>query len=292
MLKVECKLDRSKIRIVENILYEISPTNWVIITNRNTKESKLQGSFIDKNVATEEINKLQNLLGENLPISSETNLEDDWKEAYKLHFKPWHYKNFKFVPSWEKEISDVEGSNLIISIDPGMAFGTGTHETTRLCLEFLIDQYSFQREVSPKSSLIDIGCGSGILAITAAKLGFKKILGIDNDYDAIENALLNSKKNCLSDSITFKQIELAKVTNSHYQCVIANIQADVLLLNSSVIINLLRYQNSSLILSGILNYEVEHVIKAYQKDLTSNGLNCKVVEKSLGEWSALLFLNN
>jgi len=292
MLKVECKLDRSKIRIVENILYEISPTNWVIITNRNTKESKLQGSFIDKNVATEEINKLQNLLGENLPISSETNLEDDWKEAYKLHFKPWHYKNFKFVPSWEKEISDVESSNLIISIDPGMAFGTGTHETTRLCLEFLIDQYSFQREVSPNSSLIDIGCGSGILAITAAKLGFKKILGIDNDYDAIENALLNSKKNCLSDSITFKQIELAKVTNSHYQCVIANIQADVLLLNSSVIINLLRYQNSSLILSGILNYEVEHVIKAYQKDLTSHGLNCKVVEKSLGEWSALLFLIN
>lgn len=292
MLKVECKLDRSKIRIVENILYEISPTNWVIITNRNTKESKLQGSFIDKNVATEEINKLQNLLGENLPISSETNLEDDWKEAYKLHFKPWHYKDFKFVPSWEKGISDVESSNLIISIDPGMAFGTGTHETTRLCLEFLIDQYSFQREVSPKSSLIDIGCGSGILAITAAKLGFKKILGIDNDYDAIENALLNSKKNCLSDSITFKQIELAKVTNSHYQCVIANIQADVLLLNSSVIINLLRYQNSSLILSGILNYEVEHVIKAYQKDLTSHGLNCKVVEKSLGEWSALLFLIN
>lgn len=292
MLKVECKLDRSKIRIVENILYEISPTNWVIITNRNTKESKLQGSFIDKNVATEEINKLQNLLGENLPISSETNLEDDWKEAYKLHFKPWHYKNFKFVPSWEKEITDVESSNLIISIDPGMAFGTGTHETTRLCLEFLIDQYSFQREVSSKSSLIDIGCGSGILAITAAKLGFKKILGIDNDYDAIENALLNSKKNCLSDSITFKQIELAKVTNSHYQCVIANIQADVLLLNSSVIINLLRYQNSSLILSGILNYEVEHVIKAYQKDLTSHGLNCKVVEKSLGEWSALLFLIN
>jgi len=292
MLKVECKLDRSKIRIVENILYEISPTNWVIITNRNTKESKLQGSFIDKNVATEEINKLQNHLGENLPISSERNLEDDWKEAYKLHFKPWHYKNFKFVPSWEKEISDVESSNLIISIDPGMAFGTGTHETTRLCLEFLIDQYSFQREVSPNSSLIDIGCGSGILAITAAKLGFKKILGIDNDYDAIENALLNSKKNCLSDSITFKQIELAKVTNSHYQCVIANIQADVLLLNSSVIINLLRYQNSSLILSGILNYEVEHVIKAYQKDLTSHGLNCKVVEKSLGEWSALLFLIN
>ena len=292
MLKVECKLDRSKIRIVENILYEISPTNWVIITNRNTKESKLQGSFIDKNVATEEINKLQNLLGENLPIFSEANLEDDWKEAYKLHFKPWHYKNFKFVPSWEKEISDVESSNLIISIDPGMAFGTGTHETTRLCLEFLIDQYSFQREVSPNSSLIDIGCGSGILAITAAKLGFKKILGIDNDYDAIENALLNSKKNCLSDSITFKQIELAKVTNSHYQCVIANIQADVLLLNSSVIINLLRYQNSSLILSGILNYEVEHVIKAYQKDLTSHGLNCKVVEKSLGEWSALLFLIN
>ena len=292
MLKVECKLDRLKIRIVENILYEISPTNWVIITNRNTKESKLQGNFIDSNVATEEIKKLQNLVGENLPILNETNLEEDWMEAYKLHFKPWHYKNFKFVPSWEKEISNFESSNLIISIDPGMAFGTGTHETTRLCLEFLIDQYSSPQEISPNLSLIDIGCGSGILAITAAKLGFKKILGIDNDSDAIENALLNSKKNSHSDSISFKQIELAKVTNSHYQCVIANIQADVLLLNSSVIINLLRNQNSSLILSGILNYEVAHVIKAYQKDLTTHGLNCKIVEKSLGEWSALLFLIN
>lgn len=289
MLKVECKLDRSKIRIVENILYEISPTNWVIITNRNTKESKLQGNFIDKNVATVEINKLQNLLGENLPISSETNLEDDWKEAYKLHFKPWHYKNFKFVPSWEKGISNIESSNLIVSIDPGMAFGTGTHETTRLCLELLIDQYSLTNEISPNLSLIDIGCGSGILAITAAKLGFQKILGIDNDSDAIENALLNSKKNSLSNSIIFKQIELAKVTDSDYQCVIANIQADVLLLNSSVIINLLRQQNSILILSGILNYEVAHVVKAYQKDLATCGLNCKVVEKSLGEWSALLF---
>lgn len=292
MLKVECKLDRLKIRIVENILYEISATNWVIITNRNTKESKLQGNFIDSNLATEEINKLQNLLGENLPIFNETHLEDDWMEAYKLHFKPWHYKNFKFVPSWEKEISNFENSNLIISIDPGMAFGTGTHETTRLCLEFLIDQYSSPQEISPNLSLIDIGCGSGILAITAAKLGFKKILGIDNDSDAVENALLNAKKNSLFDSISFKQIELAKVTNSHYQCVIANIQADVLLLNSSVIINLLCNQNSSLILSGILNYEVAHVIKAYQKDLTTHGLNCKVVEKSLGEWSALLFLIN
>jgi ribosomal protein L11 methyltransferase len=290
MLKVECKLDRSKIRIVENILYEFSPTNWVIITNRNTKESMLQGNFIDKNVATVEINKLQNLLGENLPISSETNLEDDWKEAYKLHFKPWHYKDFKFVPSWEKGISNIESSNLVVSIDPGMAFGTGTHETTRLCLELLIDQYSLTNEIRPNLSLIDIGCGSGILAITAAKLGFQKILGIDNDSDAIENAVLNSKKNSLSNSIIFKQIELAKVTNSDYQCVIANIQADVLLLNSSVIINLLRQQNSVLILSGILNYEVAHVVKAYQKDLTTRGLNCKVVEKSLGEWSALLFL--
>jgi ribosomal protein L11 methyltransferase len=289
MLKVECNLDRSKIRIVEHILYEISPTNWVIITNRNTKKSKLQGNFIDKNVADEEINKLQNLLGENLLFSNETNLEDDWKEAYKLHFKPWQYKNFKFVPSWEKEKSDDESGKLIVSIDPGMAFGTGTHETTRLCLEFLIDQYSLTNEINSNLSLVDIGCGSGILAITAAKLGFKNILGIDNDSDAIENAFLNSKKNNLSDTIVFKQVELAKITNSHYQCVIANIQADVLLLNSSVLINLLRNQKSSLILSGILNYEVEDVIKAYQKDLNTYGLKCKIVEKSLGEWSALLF---
>ena len=289
MLKVECNLNRSKIRIVEHILYEILPTNWVIITNRNTKKSKLQGNFIDKNVAAEEINKLQNLLGENLLFSNETNLEDDWKEAYKLHFKPWQYKNFKFVPSWEKEKSNDESGKLIVSIDPGMAFGTGTHETTRLCLEFLIDQYSLANEISSNLSMIDIGCGSGILAITAAKLGFKNIMGIDNDSDAIENAFLNSKKNNLSDTIVFKQVELAKITKSHYQCVIANIQADVLLLNSSVLINLLRNQKSSLILSGILNYEVEHVIKAYQKDLNTHGLKCKIVEKSLGEWSTLLF---
>ena len=136
MLKVECDLDRSKIRIVEHILYEISPTNWVIITNRNTKKSKLQGNFIDKNVAAEEINKLQNLLGENLLFSNERNLEDDWKEAYKLHFKPWQYKNFKFVPSGKKKTLMMKVASLSFLSTREWLLELVLNETTRLCLEF------------------------------------------------------------------------------------------------------------------------------------------------------------
>ena len=136
------------------------------------------------------------------------------ERGLQTSFSSLELQKFHFVPTWEKENSDDESGSLSIYIDPGMAFGTGTHETTRLCLEFLIDQYSLTNEINSNLSLIDIGCGSGILAITAAKLGFKNIMGIDNDSDAIENAFLNSKKNNLSDTIVFKQVELAKITKS------------------------------------------------------------------------------
>ena len=115
--------------------------------------------------------------------------DEDWSRTWKEHFKPLRVgRRFLVSPTWEKVHCDPE--RLIIRIDPGRAFGTGHHESTRLCLEWL----ESCRELDPGSarmSLLDLGTGSGILAIGAALLGFAEVVGIDNDPEAVEVAKEN-----------------------------------------------------------------------------------------------------
>ena len=124
--------------------------------------------------------------------------DEDWSQTWKAHFKPLRVgRRFLVSPTWELVPSGPE--RLVIRIDPGRAFGTGHHETTRLCLEWLED---CPRELDFNSaplSLLDVGTGSGILAIGAALLGFQSVVGIDNDPEAIEVAEENIVLNGLSD---------------------------------------------------------------------------------------------
>ena len=191
-----------------------------------------------------------------------------------------------FVPFWEKEGLRLKDGEQAIFIDPAMAFGTGTHETTRLCLQFLIDYFSNNN--NPVGSLIDIGCGSGILAITAKLLGFSKVHGIDNDRDAIENSLLNAKNNGLESKIVFQKEDLNSLTLYTYGCVVANIQSDILLEYSDKIINSVDKTSGILILSGILNYEIEDVTKHFQKLLNERKLKFSLNKDEKGEWAAIL----
>jgi len=289
MIKASCNLLPKRVREIENVLFEMSPTNWVIITNRNTKASTLEGTFDDETSAYEQIEFLNKAFGETFKFSIEKEFKSGWKEAYKHHFQAWNYKMFHFVPTWERQTTQITTGSKAIYIDPGMAFGTGTHETTRLCIELLIDNYLTKQPNRKKENLIDIGCGSGILAITAAKLGFEEILAVDNDINAIENAKLNSKFNVVSNCISFKECDIKDVSHNQYQCVISNIQADVLLLNASLMIDMMKTKECCLILSGILDYETAHVIKAYKKLFDEKSIDFDLQEKNLGEWSALSF---
>ena len=190
-----------------------------------------------------------------------------------------------FVPFWEKEDLRLKIGEQAIFIDPAMAFGTGTHETTRLCLQFLIDYFS--NKYPPVDSLIDIGCGSGILAITAKLLGFSKVNGIDNDSDAIENSLLNAKNNGLENKIVFQKEDLNSLRLNTYGCVVANIQSDILLEYSDKIINSVDKTSGVLILSGILNYEIDDVAKHFQKLLNERNFKFSLNKDEKGEWAAI-----
>src|SRR5262249_19203508 len=116
----------------------------------------------------------------------------DWRESYKAHFKPWQFGRLHWVPVWERETFKLPPGGAVLWLDPGLAFGTGNHETTRLCVERLV---ALAEERGTAGRVIDAGCGSGILALSAALLGYRDVVGFDNDPEAVrvseENAALN-----------------------------------------------------------------------------------------------------
>ena len=186
MLKVTAKLDKKHKLEAENILFETAPNSWMLSLNRRTKVLTLEGVFQTKSEAQNELSIFQEFLSKNNIAIEFDELNNNWREAYKEHFKPWNYGRYNFIPEWERTSHKTQNESLEIFIDPGMAFGTGTHETTRLCIELLID--TFDKKSSQRYSMLDVGCGSGILSILGKFLGFESTSGIDNDHDAIGNS--------------------------------------------------------------------------------------------------------
>lgn len=231
---------------------------------------------------------LSRLLGEfeksaglNLPLTySHSAIADgDWADRWKEGFKPLRVgRHFVVSPTWE--VVDSGPGDLVIRIDPGRAFGTGHHETTRLCLEWLEERASLRRDVG-SCSLLDIGTGSGILAMAAALLGFAHIVGIDNDPEAIEVADENVRLNGLEGKV---QLRLDTVSDrDHFEVVVANIQANPLIGMAGRLAKSLK-KSGHLVLSGILLEQKEQVETAYQAE----GLQ-QIDEKTAGEWCLLVF---
>jgi len=151
----------------------------------------------------------------------------DWNTEWKKYFKPIKIGDKIIIkPSWEsldKGDSIFSEDGIVIELDPGLAFGTGTHETTKMCLEFV------EKYIEKGIKAYDIGCGSGILALAAAKLGAAEVLGIDMDGDAVKAAKENVKKNNEEKTCIIKQGDLLKDLDEPADLLIANIIFDVVL---------------------------------------------------------------
>ena len=289
MIKVYGTLQNKLLDFVEECIYEIAPQNWVLNYNHFNKVTQLEGYFSSKTDADEEIRKLSEITKFNffsaLSVTEISN--EDWENSYKKHFKPWRIGKFHWIPIWCKETFSVPDDELKIFLDPGMAFGTGNHETTKLCLECMV-LISQKLNTKEKQDFIDVGSGSGILALTASILGFEKVCAVDSDEIAIkvskENADLNSLENINFISSPIQNLQ----TYKKYDFVVANIQADILLTNSKRLIDLLQPEGY-LLLSGILESEVDFVHSHFEN--VFNSLNKKVTSKKKGmnEWSLSQF---
>ncbi len=149
--------------------------------------------------------------------------EDDWANNWKKYYHPIHVgKNLVIKPSWidyEKQENDI-----VVELDPGMAFGTGTHETTRMCMAHL------EKHISENSRVLDVGCGSGILSITSLLIGAKEVTGVDIDPVAVKVAVENGEMNNFkAPRYNIKRGNLVDEAEGKYEVIVANIIADVII---------------------------------------------------------------
>lgn len=211
----------------------------------------------------------------NVMISTEIVDQKDWEDSWKQHYKPLKITDRIVVqPEWETY--EAQGDEIIIKIDPGMAFGTGSHETTSMCMK-AIEKY-FIKDID----FLDIGCGSGILAMTAALLGAKKAIGIDFDPVAVRVAKENIELNQLLDVVEILHGNLCDKVNGKYQMIAANIMADVIVILCDDI-NTFLAEEGYFIASGIILSKLDLVV-AKVKEI---GLEVVEVIKD-GEWCAVV----
>lgn len=205
--------------------------------------------------------------------------DEDWAENWKKYWHPQRIgKHIIICPSWEK-VDDIQENDIIINLDPGAAFGTGTHQTTRLCIRSLEKLYA---ENDSFKTVLDVGTGSGILAVVAAKLGAKNIYGFDIDPVAVDVSNENAEKNSVSDVCYFDDKSIKQVKDE-YDLVIVNILARTILLMAEDVKRTCK-QGGTILLSGIIEAKVEEVIEKYK----SIGLKLEEKDEEEG-WYSLVF---
>ena len=248
--------------------------------------------YVDENEDLEQlvlkVNEELNNIAKFLPIGSgaitfDTTEEEDWINNWKQFFKPFRLdENIIIKPTWEV-LKDQKEDDLVIEIDPGTAFGTGSHETTKLCISQL------KKYIKPDQTLLDVGCGSGILSIIGIKLGILKAVGTDIDPNAIRAA----RENCAINKVTEEQYQvllgnlledeafMASLGEHQYDIVVANILADVIIPLSAIAGRFLT-KDGVFITSGIIHTKEEEVKAAMQ----ANGFEILEITR-MGDWVSI-----
>lgn len=204
--------------------------------------------------------------------------EDDWLNNWRKFFKPMPVGEKLLInPSWFTD-TDPKG-RLVINIDPGLAFGTGKHETTRLCMEAL------ERYVKGGERVLDVGCGSGILGIAAVLLGADSAFGVDIDETAVRTANENAQVNHVSDKMTAFAGDLVDKVTEKYDIVVANIVADAIIALSASVTDFMT-DDAVYIVSGIIDTRADDVKNAIKghfeivEENTYHGWYCFVLKKA------------
>ena len=256
------------------------------VAQLSTSEVTLIKCYLDIKTSNQIIKKIQKelfLLKENCSDflnfgSLETTKRvvdgDDWIEIWRKHYRPKDMGKVVIKPKWVSY--EKKEGQVLVEIDSNMAFGTGEHETTSMCIEFL------QLLNLNDKTVLDVGTGSGILGITAVKLGAKKCIMTDIDKVAVETAIHNAKLNGVFEKTFITLDNLLSSNDKKGDVVVANITADILCILAKDIKTHFN-EKGVLILSGILKEKAEQVVNVY------TALNFKLINsKNEGEWVALM----
>lgn len=202
-----------------------------------------------------------------------------WKDKWKEYFKPFKMgSNLVIKPSWETYIK--EDNDIVIEMDPGSAFGSGTHETTSLCVELI------EGVVKGQDIVYDIGCGTGILGISAALLGANHVVGVDIAEDAVIASRENIRKNKLEDKMSVQLGSLTEGLNGKADIIVANIMADIIIGMNATIAQFIK-PKGYYITSGIIDGRDQDVIAS----LEAHGF--EIIEHRVkGEWHGILACYN
>ncbi len=255
---------------------DIDTCPWDYVDEELLKKDKTVVSISGYMETNENVMAVLEQLKIMLPQSAEVEVisvnEDDWANNWKKYYHPIHVgKNLVIKPSWidyEKQENDI-----IVELDPGMAFGTGTHETTRMCMMHL------EKYINENSRVLDVGCGSGILSITSLLIGAKEVTGVDIDPVAVKVAIENGEMNNFkAPQYNIKRGNLVDEAQGKYDVIVANIIADVIIAVCGDVKQFVA-DDGVFISSGIISDRKEDVKRAFAEQ----GYTI-VEELEEGEW--------
>ena len=228
-------------------------------------------------------------LGSEMPapqVQIQRQIGRPWAEAWKQYFLPAKVgRRIWIVPSWDKQFEPPTGS-LALRLDPGMAFGTGQHATTALCLQAIELWATTQADPLAAARLLDVGCGSGILALAGAHLGVGQVRGIDLDAEAVRAAQANAVANPCPAQVHFDDSPLQQLTDT-YDLVVANILLPTLLTMAPDLLARLR-PGGQLLVSGILVGQAAPLLLALQRAAGRRRPLQLLARRCRGDWAALL----
>lgn len=286
LAEIRAEIPAARADEVEEALLEFSDPSWSLQEDALSGRAWIVGIFPAEPAARAGWEALRGRLPPGVGPEPQVRplAQEEWKDSYKAHFHAWRFGRLHWVPVWERPSFRPPPGEAVLWLDPGLAFGTGNHETTRLCIERLVALAEARgTERLEGMRVVDAGCGSGILALSAALLGFGRVRGFDVDPEAVRVSRENAVLNGLAGRVGFGLADLTQgLDGPPADVLLANIQADVLRANARELTGALA-PGGTLILSGILAAEAEAVRAEFERAAPG----WKFASRALGQWSDL-----
>lgn len=283
---VSKKIPDSLACVLEERFCEWEDSSWAMAREPEAAEVELRGYFRSESAARE---GWCLLCGAEPQLRDEaviTQLEEkDWGSLHRAFLQPWSERGLHWVPGWMRGHYPLPVGEVLVSIDPGMAFGTGDHPTTRLCARRLLDFRTRCGGEINRRRVVDVGCGSGILAISAAGLGFTNVFGFDLDPEAVRISQENLHINGLDGLARFNTGDLPEnLPERSADLLLSNISTEVFCENAEILTRALR-KGGTLAVSGILAKEIDEVADCLTTVVEAAGRKFSWESRLDGEWA-------